>query len=113
MIKYKIDVLQALKEKGYTTYKLRQNNIIGQRTISDYKHNNVVGSVKNISLLCKLLDMQPGELLEYIPDDNGTWHTKTEKALTNMSRSFFVFLYAAYTSIYIYRHIDTHIIYVV
>ena len=67
-----LSVCQALKEKGYTTYKMRQNNIIGQRTISDYKHNNVVGSVKNISLLCKLLDMQPGELLEYIPDDNGT-----------------------------------------
>ena len=72
MIKYKIDVLRALKEKGYTTYKMRQNNIIGQRTISDYKHNNVVGSVKNIEFLCKTLEIQPGDLLEYIPDDNGT-----------------------------------------
>lgn len=72
MIKYKIDVLQALKEKGYSTYKLRNEKIFGQKTISDYKHNKVTGSVFNINLLCKLLEIQPGELLEYIPDDNGT-----------------------------------------
>lgn len=29
-IKYKIDVLEALKAAGYTTYKLRQEKILGE-----------------------------------------------------------------------------------
>lgn len=72
MIQYKIDVMQALKNKGYSSYYLRHNKILGEKTMSDIRNNNVVGSVKNISLLCKLLDMQPGDLLEYIPDDTQT-----------------------------------------
>ena len=29
MLKYKIDILEKLKENGYTTYKLRKDKIIG------------------------------------------------------------------------------------
>ena len=72
MIQYKIDVMQALKNKGYSSYYLRHNKILGEKTMSDIRNNNVVGSVKNIEFLCKTLEIQPGELLEYIPDDNGT-----------------------------------------
>lgn len=30
MLKYKIDILEALKEKGYTSYKIRQDKLIGR-----------------------------------------------------------------------------------
>ena len=69
MIKYKMDIMQALKNKGITSYKIRKDNIFGQQTLTDFRKNNVIGSVKNIDLLCKLLEIQPGDLLEYIPDD--------------------------------------------
>ena len=28
MLKYKIDILEALKEKGYTSYKIRKDKLI-------------------------------------------------------------------------------------
>lgn len=36
-IYYKIDVLAELKNKGYSAYKLRQQNILGQRTIQQLR----------------------------------------------------------------------------
>ena len=33
MLKYKIDILEELKTKGYTTYKLRKDKVIGEAQI--------------------------------------------------------------------------------
>lgn len=70
MIIYKINILKTLKEKGYSSAKLRQQRIFGQRTIDDMRAGHVTLSDKNLSKLCYLLDMQPGDFLEYRPDDD-------------------------------------------
>ena len=67
MIKYKIDVLQALKEKGYTTYKIRKQNLLFESTLTKIRKNEIV-NVDNLNILCKLLELQPGDILQYIPD---------------------------------------------
>lgn len=69
MIIYKIDVLKSLNKKGYSTYKLIQNNIFGNATIQNFRKNKVVYG-NTLNKLCQLLDCQPGDLLEYIPDQN-------------------------------------------
>lgn len=66
-IKYKIDVLAALKEKGYSSYKLRQNKIFGERTIQKIRDGEIV-TADNIAKLCELLQCQVGDLLEYQPE---------------------------------------------
>lgn len=66
-IKYKIDVLAALKEKGYSSYKLRQNKIFGERTIQKIRDGEIV-TADNIAKLCELLQCQVGDLLEYKPE---------------------------------------------
>lgn len=66
-IRYKIDVLQALKEKGYSTYKLRREKILSESTIQAFRTGDLV-SYENIAKLCRLLDCQPGEILEYVED---------------------------------------------
>lgn len=71
MIKYKIDILSALKVKGYTQNKIRINKIIGQSYLTQIRHNELV-SWQTINKLCKLLECQPGDILEYIPDDEQT-----------------------------------------
>ena len=68
---YKIDVLNAIKEKGYTTYKLRKQKILGEATVQKLRGNELV-SWANIAVICRLLECQPGDLLEYVPDDEGT-----------------------------------------
>ena len=69
-LKYKVDVLAALKEAGYSTYKLRKEKIFGEATIQKMRAGDPV-SIANVVALCKLLGCQPGDLLEYVPDEGG------------------------------------------
>ena len=66
-IGYKIDVLAALKEKGYSTYKLRKDKILGESVIQQLRNGEPV-SWNNMSKLCELLTCQPGDIMEYIDD---------------------------------------------
>ena len=66
MIIYR-NVLDKLKEKGYSTYQLRKQKIMGESKIQNIRKNNV--DIKTVNQICTLLDCQPGEILEYIPDD--------------------------------------------
>lgn len=68
MIQYKIDVLEKLSEKGYTSYKLRIDKIFGNATIQNFRDKKVCYG-DTLNKLCKLLDCQPGDILEYIPDE--------------------------------------------
>lgn len=61
---YKIDVLQALKDKGFTTYKLRHEKLLSESTLQKLRTNKGV-AWENLETLCKLLDCQPADLIEY------------------------------------------------
>jgi putative transcriptional regulator len=67
MLVFRFDVLQALKDKGVSTYMIRKDNLLGQKTLMDIKAGIVPG-IKSINALCALLDCQPGDLIEYRPD---------------------------------------------
>lgn len=67
-IKYKIDILAALKEKGYTTYRIRKDKILSESTVQKFRNNEPV-SWENISAICKLLQCQPGDIMEYVEDE--------------------------------------------
>ena len=74
MIRFKIDVLQALKDKGITTAEIRKKRIISESTLTDIRKSQETGeplkvNIKIINILCELLKKQPGQLLEYIPDN--------------------------------------------
>ena len=40
---------------------------MGQATLQQLRHGELV-SWLNIATICKLLDCQPGDILEYVPD---------------------------------------------
>lgn len=67
MISYKINILEALKSKGITTYTIRQNKLFGQATIQQIRDGEIV-STSTLNKLCALLECQPGDILEYTPD---------------------------------------------
>lgn len=67
MIRYKINVLQALKDAGYNTNRLRKNKIMGEATIQKLRHDEIV-SWHNIGLICQMTGLQPGDLVEYVED---------------------------------------------
>ena len=68
-MKYKFNILAALKEKGYTSNKIRKEKIMSESTMQKFRTGEMV-STDNIARLCKLLDCQPGDILEYVPDEN-------------------------------------------
>lgn len=68
-MKYKIEVLPALKAKGYNTNKLRQDKLLSESTIQKLRTDTGI-SWGNIETICKLLECQPGDLLEYETEDN-------------------------------------------
>lgn len=68
-IQYKINVISALKNAGYSTYRLRKEKIFGEATIQKFRRNENV-SWENISTVCRLLNCQPGDILEYLPEDS-------------------------------------------
>ena len=66
-VKYKIDILPALKEAGYNTTRLRREKILSESTIQSLRTNKMV-SIENISRICSMLECQPGDILEYAED---------------------------------------------
>ena len=66
-IRYKIDVLAALREKGYTQNRIREEKLIGQSYLTQIRHGELV-SWKTIETICSLLGCQPGNLVEYVPE---------------------------------------------
>ena len=68
-LRYKknINILDALKEKGYTTYKLRHEKLLSESTLQKLRTQQGV-DWKNIETLCRLLECQPNDFLEYIPE---------------------------------------------
>ena len=66
-LQYKIDVVAALKDKGYTSYKLRQEKLLSESTIQKLRSGKGV-SWENLETLCKLLECQPGDLIEFVDE---------------------------------------------
>ena len=64
-IRYKIDVIAALKSAGYSTYKIRKEKIISQSTLQKFRNGEIVNA-DNMALICKLLKCQPGDIIEYV-----------------------------------------------
>ena len=64
-IRYKVDVMAALKKKGYSSTKIREEKLIGQSYLQQLRHGELV-SWKTLDTICSLLDCQPGDLIEFV-----------------------------------------------
>lgn len=66
-IRYKVNVLEKLKAAGYNTTRIRKEKIIGQSYLTQIRNGEIV-SWAAIETICKLLNCQPGDIVEYIDD---------------------------------------------
>lgn len=66
-LKYKKDILTALKEKGYNTNVLRKNRLLSEGVIQSLRRKDPI-SWNNINKICELLKCQPGDILEYVDE---------------------------------------------
>ena len=63
-IVYKIDVLARLKAAGYSSYRLIQEKTLSPSTVQRLRTGEPI-SWDNIERICRLLNCQPGDVLEY------------------------------------------------
>lgn len=66
---FKYDKLfELLKQKGISTYKIRQENLISQAALTKMKNGEGNIDTRTLERLCKLLQCQPGDLMEYVEE---------------------------------------------
>ena len=58
-----------LKEKGYSTYRIRQDNIVSQEALTKMKNGTGGIDTSTIERLCAVLNCQPGDIMEYVEGD--------------------------------------------
>lgn len=61
-------LLKMMQEKNLTTYRIRKEQIISERTLQHIRNNEAI-STASIEKLCSVLNCQPGDIMEYIPDE--------------------------------------------
>ena len=66
-LQYKMDVVSALKENGITSYKIRSEKLLSESTLQKLRKGEGV-SWDNLETLCRLLECQPSDLIEYVSD---------------------------------------------
>ena len=71
MIKYD-KLFRALDEAGINTTKIRKDKIMSQDAYYGIRRGEQVNlTLSTIDKLCGLLQCQPGDLVEWVPDDDG------------------------------------------
>lgn len=69
-IRLKANPLPELKRRGYSSYRLFQEGFFGSATIQKFRKCGKI-SMNELERLCCMLNCQPGDLLEYVPDESG------------------------------------------
>ena len=67
MIRWKVDIMARLKEAGYTTYKIRKENLMGQQMLVKIRDGGLP-SWATIDNICEWLHCQPGDLIEHVSE---------------------------------------------
>lgn len=64
-IKYKVDIIGALKAAGYNSTRIRQEHIMGESMLHKIRSGQLM-SWATLDKVCQLLSCQPGDLLEFV-----------------------------------------------
>ena len=68
MIRYKRDILDALKEKGYTSTIIKRDNLLPSQTLQNIKSGKSI-TLDTLNKLCIMLRCQPSDLIECVVTD--------------------------------------------
>ena len=82
MISYE-KLVKKLKENNISQYKLKQEKILGSATVTKIFRNDGLNGesidIKVVDKMCKLLNCQPGDILECVEDIEGYSDTSERK----------------------------------
>lgn len=64
------DIMGMLSKRGWSSYRLRHEKILSESIMSRLRSEESI-TTNTIDKLCELLDCQPGDLIHYVPDEQG------------------------------------------
>ena len=64
---YKVDVIEKLKDAGYSSYRIRKEGIINQAALQKLRDGKMI-AWEQFDTVCSLLGCQPGELIGHAPN---------------------------------------------
>ena len=88
-LRYKVDVIQLLKDSGYSTYTIRKEKLIIENMLQKLRNNQMV-SWATLDTICRLTHSQPGDILEYVPDEDEQTQTARRKAMSSLPFSVYL-----------------------
>jgi len=69
MFSYKIDILKALSEKGFTSTRMRKEKIMSEATMQNLRKGKGI-TTDTINTICIILRCQPSDIIEITPTDD-------------------------------------------
>ena len=68
MFSYKIDILKALSEKGYTSTRMRKEKILSEATMQNLRKGKGI-TTDTINTICIILRCQPSDIIDITPTE--------------------------------------------
>lgn len=68
MLRYKIDILEALAKHGYTANRMRREKILSEATMQNIRQKGNINT-KTLNIICVILRCQPSDIFEIVPTD--------------------------------------------
>ena len=78
--RYKVNIMDKLKEKGYSSTRLRREKLLGESYMSQLRRGDMI-SWAALDTVCTLLECQPGDLIEH---RNSAGEDKTTESCTDL-----------------------------
>ncbi len=66
MLRYKVNILEKLKEAGYSSYRLRQEKVLSEGTLQKMRSGNIAITLESLGVVCDILHCQPGDIVEWV-----------------------------------------------
>ena len=68
MFKYKINIIETLKSKGFNTTIIAKDKLLPGHALQDIRNGKVVG-IYTLDKICNLLDCQLSDIVEHVKDE--------------------------------------------
>lgn len=69
MFKYKVNVVEELSKKGFSSYRIRKEKLLGESYMSQLRRGEMI-SWAALDVVCTLLSCQLGDIIEHYTNEN-------------------------------------------
>ncbi len=75
-VTYKIDVLEALKAKGFSSYRIRREKLLSERTLQALREGKGI-SFESLGKICEMLECDISDILFFQKEGTENENIKT------------------------------------